>query len=117
MGRLSFSLDAVPPFRLDLTAWAIRRRPENAVDLWDGETYQRVLAVRGKAVLTSVRQLRSPDAPRIDVTVRAAYLPSTVKGAVSPALERLLGAWDAVLKTDLDISEPEMSHSAGIMRR
>jgi DNA-3-methyladenine glycosylase II len=91
LGLLFFSIDPIPPFRLDLTAWAIRRRPENAIDLWDGETYQRVLAVRGKAALISVRQSGSLDAPRLDVTVRATYLPTTVKSAVSGALERLLG--------------------------
>ncbi len=33
---LSFQLRPLPPFRLDLTAWVLRRRPENAVDRWDG---------------------------------------------------------------------------------
>lgn len=41
-------LKALPPFRLDLAAWAIRRRPENKMDLWDGTTYKRVLALSGK---------------------------------------------------------------------
>ena len=36
-----FTLEAVPPFRLELTAWALRRRRHNAVDRWDGETYGR----------------------------------------------------------------------------
>lgn len=31
-----FSITPVPPFRLDLTAWALRRRPENAIDDWNG---------------------------------------------------------------------------------
>jgi DNA-3-methyladenine glycosylase II len=89
--HLSFSIDPAPPFRLDLTAWAIRRRPENGVDLWNGETYQRVLAIRGKPVLISVRQAGSAKAPRLDVTACADYLPTTAKSVVSAALERLLG--------------------------
>ena len=40
---IRFTLQPVPPFRLDLTAWALRRRPHNAVDRWDGDTYRRVL--------------------------------------------------------------------------
>ena len=32
----------------DLTAWAIRRRPENRIDLRDGVTYKRVLCLRVK---------------------------------------------------------------------
>src|SRR5665647_3641894 len=44
---IRFSICPVMPFRLDLTVWALRRRSMNAVDLWDGETYRRVLAVDG----------------------------------------------------------------------
>ena len=31
-------IDPRGPFRLDLTAWALRRRPHNAVDRWDTGT-------------------------------------------------------------------------------
>ena len=34
-----------PPFRLDLTAWALRRQPHNAIDRWNGRTWRRVLAI------------------------------------------------------------------------
>ena len=34
-----FEVAALPPFRLDLTVWALRRRPGNLVDRWDGRTY------------------------------------------------------------------------------
>lgn len=91
MGRLSFCLDVEPPFRLDLTVWAIRRRPENLVDQWDGETYERVLNIGGKPVLMSVRQSGRVNAPRLDVTASAACLPTIARGAVTTALERLLG--------------------------
>ncbi len=91
MARLSFSLQAAPPFRLDLTVWAIRRRPENAIDRWDGEIYERVLAIRGKPVLTRVTQSGGVNAPRLEVTASAAYLPTVAKGAITAALERLLG--------------------------
>ena len=53
---MTFSLEAVPPFRLDLTAWAIRRRPENLMDWWDGRSYRRVLAIDGDAVRVTVTQ-------------------------------------------------------------
>ena len=89
--HLSFSLDPVPPFRLDLTVWAVRRRPENLVDQWDRETYERVLAVRGKPVLTSVTQSGSVNVPQLHVTASAAYLPTVTKSVVTTALERLLG--------------------------
>ena len=40
---LQFCVRPVPPFRLDLTVWALRRRPRNLVDRWDGVTYRRVV--------------------------------------------------------------------------
>jgi len=91
LAHLSFILDPIPPFRLDLTVWAIRRRPENAIDRWDGETYERVFAIRGKSVLTSVTQSGGVNAPRLEVTASAAYLPTVTRNAITAALERLLG--------------------------
>jgi hypothetical protein len=41
--RLTFSIVPVAPFRLDLTAWALRRRRQNIIDRWDGSTYRRIL--------------------------------------------------------------------------
>ena len=34
MSRNTLFLEPVPPFRLDLTVWTLRRRPDNAVDRW-----------------------------------------------------------------------------------
>jgi DNA-3-methyladenine glycosylase II len=39
MARRTFWMPALPPFRLDFTVWALRRRADNAVDTWDGRTY------------------------------------------------------------------------------
>lgn len=89
--RFRFSLGATPPFRLDLTAWAIRRRPENAIDCWDGEKYERVLAVRGKPVLASVTQSGGVETPWLEVTASGARFSAFTKSAVKAALERLLG--------------------------
>lgn len=89
--HLEFFLEPVPPFRLDLTAWAIRRRPENAMDTWDGETYGRVLALGRTAALLAVRQAGVKSAPRLLVSVRGARLPPATQARATAALERLLG--------------------------
>lgn len=34
--QIVFQIKPVPPLRLDLTVWALRRRPHNLVDRWDG---------------------------------------------------------------------------------
>jgi len=38
-------LRPVPPFWLDLTVWALKRRPTNSIDRWDGNTYSRVMVL------------------------------------------------------------------------
>jgi DNA-3-methyladenine glycosylase II len=85
-----FSLRAIPPFRLDFTAWAIRRRPENRIDLWDGVTYKRVLCLGGKAVQIRVAQDRLASS-RLRVTVAGVDLDSSGKAYIILALDRLLG--------------------------
>ena len=91
MRRIIFTLEPTPPFRLDLTAWAIRRRPGNQMDTWDGETYQRVLAIQGKPALISVKQHGPPAAPRLEVTAVSQHMSTGAKKPVVLALERLLG--------------------------
>ena len=49
-------LPATPPFRLDLTVWALRRRKKNAVDQWDGSQYSRVIAADGDLVRLTVNR-------------------------------------------------------------
>jgi DNA-3-methyladenine glycosylase II len=49
------------------------------------------LVIRSKPVLTSVAQSGDVDAPRLEVTASAAYLPTVTKNAITVALERLLG--------------------------
>ena len=66
MQDLTFSLDPLPPFRLDLTAWALRRRPVNAIDSWDGEAYSRVLAIDGRPVFIRIIQSRGLRSPRLE---------------------------------------------------
>lgn len=91
MGRIRFSLNPAPPFRLDLTAWAIRRRPENGIDLWDGKTYRRVLIVQGEPALINVTQTGGVDAPRLDVTVSGLNEGAQAKAVIASRLELLLG--------------------------
>ncbi|MCU1328443.1 MAG: HhH-GPD family protein [Bryobacterales bacterium] len=86
-----FSLAPRPPFRLDLTVWAIRRRTGNQVDSWDGQTYRRVLAIQGKPVLISVTQSGQTNAPHLDVIALGEHVGARAQDAIVSALERLLG--------------------------
>lgn len=83
----SFDLRPASPFRLDLTVWTLRRRPENLFDRWDGTTYRRVLITDNKPFEIAVTQLGG----NLRVTVTGARLTSSLKNKVTAALERLLG--------------------------
>jgi DNA-3-methyladenine glycosylase II len=88
---LQFSVRAVPPFRLDLTVWALRRRPRNLVDRWDGGTYRRVVVLKGRAMELAVRQTGTPTAPRLNVTVTPAPRSEKDKWQLRRLLDRVLG--------------------------
>jgi DNA-3-methyladenine glycosylase II len=91
MRRDSFLLEPISPFRLDFTVWALRRRPENIVDRWDGQTYRRVLPVPAGFAEVSVTQTGPPETPRLRVTVGGTALYPEVQQRVTTTLERLLG--------------------------
>jgi DNA-3-methyladenine glycosylase II len=86
-----FPLKVVPPFRLDLTVWALRRRPENEMDRWDGKTFRRALVLNGKPVEIAVTQIGSMAAPRLQATVTGVPFGPEVKSGVTEALNRMLG--------------------------
>jgi len=91
LGQIIFSLEPVPPFELALTVWALRRRPDNEVDRWDGEIYRRALPLVGQLVEVAVAQLGTPGAPRLQVTVTGARRARGVEASVTAALNRMLG--------------------------
>lgn len=90
VGQTTFSLRPVPPFRLDLTVWALRRRPANAVDRWDGTTYSRVLVVDGRAVDVRVSQDGPPEDPFVRVEARARGR-TVEREVIEATLSRMLG--------------------------
>ena len=86
-----------PPFRLDLTVWALRRREQNAIDTWDGRTYRRALLVVGAPAGVAVTQVKGADAPRLEVVLEGCCKARSAETAARSALARLLG-------TELDLS-------------
>lgn len=90
---MEFDVEAVPPFRLEFAVWVLRRRPENLVDRWDGETYRRVLIVDGTAVDVAVRQVGGAHEPRLRVNVQGVGSSSSerVQSVTTHLLQRALG--------------------------
>ena len=87
----TFSVAALPPFRLDLTVWALRRRPDNTIDRWDGRTYRRAIALESGTIELAAVQAGSAAVPELTVTLTGAQLDEQAEEAARAALARLLG--------------------------
>ena len=87
----SFTLRPMAPFRLDYTVWALRRRPHNAVDRWDGAIYRRVLVLQGEPVQVAVEQPGGTEKPHLRVTLSGKHLLPQAKDAAANLLRRMLG--------------------------
>ncbi len=90
MPELTFTLAPRPPFRLDLTVWALRRRAHNLVDRFDEGVWRRILVIGRSPVAVAVRQTRIGSRPEIEVRVRAAR-PQAVRAEVAAIVTRMLG--------------------------
>ena len=86
-----FTLRPLPPFRLDLTAWALRRRSRNLIDRWDGTTYRRVVALGGRPTELAVRQAGSSAVPTLRVTATPRPQTLAERRRVRSIVDRLLG--------------------------
>lgn len=110
-------LRPVAPFRLDLTAWALRRRPSNRIDVWEDGCYRRALVIDGHPVSVQATQTGRPTRPALAVTItgpRAALKPDRVEVA-RRAIERSLGL-DADLQAFYGLAGADR-HLAGLVDR
>jgi DNA-3-methyladenine glycosylase II len=89
--RDRFEIEPWGPFRLDLTAWALRRHARNAVDRWDAATYARVVSLDDGPVALSVTQVAGPDAPRLSVLLAGRPIDPPAEELARSALSGLLG--------------------------
>jgi DNA-3-methyladenine glycosylase II len=94
--ELTFTLLPRPPFRLDLTVWALRRRAHNIVDRFDEGVWRRVIVIGKMPVAIAATQARRGSHPEIEVKISAAR-PRAVKTEVAAIVTRMLGL-------DLDLS-------------
>jgi DNA-3-methyladenine glycosylase II len=84
-------IQPLPPFRLDLTVWALRRRPRNEIDRWDGTTYRRVVVIGRRVTELAIRQSGSPAVPRVTVTATPSLRTPAERNEVRSIVDRLLG--------------------------
>ena len=82
----TFTMPVPSPFRMDLTAWTLRRRAKNAIDQWDGQQYRRVLVVDHTAVQVVVEQNTEAD---VTVTLKSARHGDSARPEVEAALRSM----------------------------
>ena len=89
----SFEIEVVPPFRLEYTAWTIRRRAHNATDLWDAETgtYRRSVLIDDQPVALGVTQSGDPDRATINVSYEGVKNIPELEAGIRQILKRMLG--------------------------
>lgn len=106
----TFYLDPLSPFRLDLAAWALRRRASNRIDQWDGTTYTRVLLLDGQAVKVTVSQQQELTHPRLLVTASSLVPLAQLSARICGILQRMLGcATDVAAFYALATRDPRIS--------
>ncbi len=91
MKHIHLSIFPPPPFRLDLTVWALRRRATNRIDFWDGDTYRRAMILDDFPALISVQQFGTVDLPQLEVTVLHPHPSRRIEFDVISTLRMLLG--------------------------
>jgi DNA-3-methyladenine glycosylase II len=107
------SIKPLAPFRLDLTVWALRRRPENRIDRWDDCAYRRVLALGDQTVALSLTQRAQLDAPQLALSFRS----GVPQNLASHALDRLLGlSADLSGFAEMAAADPLLGPIAAAMR-
>lgn len=85
------TLKPVPPFRLDLTVWVLRRLPINQMDCWDGQMYRRLFVLGGKPVSVEVIQGGPPQEPELTVKTPGSRLNSRMREELLATLDKVLG--------------------------
>lgn len=105
----SFMLYPIPPFRLDYTVWALRRRKKNIIDQWDGRFYTRLFLINKLFIQVRLEQINSLDKPQIRVFTNE-QLSKNIKLHLINQLEMMLGlkinlnAFYAIAKHDAKLN-------------
>ncbi len=94
----SFKLIAKPPFRLEFTAWALRRRSQNQMDIWEDNSYRRVLTLNKRPFLVIVgqrqRKIKTKNRPKIRESVAVSVFPAVNKKQrteISANIKKMMG--------------------------
>ncbi|KTD16224.1 DNA-3-methyladenine glycosylase family protein [Legionella jordanis] len=85
-----FQLIPMPPFRLDYTVAALRRRIKNIVDCWDGQSYSRLFLINSQLTCVKVSQDQNTQNAHLMIECDR-NLEVNDQSEITQVLERLLG--------------------------
>lgn len=91
MPSMRLNVKPIPPFRLDLTVWVLKRRPHYVVDDWDGTTHRRILRLGADLAGVEIRQDGPPESATLEVAVSSSGDAIAQTATVVDEVERLLG--------------------------
>jgi DNA-3-methyladenine glycosylase II len=83
-----FTLPVIPPFRLDLTVWALRRRQKNLIDLWDGKQYKRVFVIKENVLQVIVTQISLKE---LSVIIKSDRNIEAMRPFITKLIQKVLG--------------------------
>ena len=92
--ELQLTIPITPPFRLDLTVWALRRRHKNIIDRWDGRHYSRVFTTDSTISLATVEQKNKEE---LAVEIESSDNKKNTETNIKKLLQKMLGT-----KVDLE---------------
>lgn len=109
--NVSLPLAVAAPFRLDLTAWVLRRAPQNGIDCWDGRQWRRSFDLGDATVTIAVDQSGTVDAPHLTLHCSGTkHLCPTLLQDVVAGVRSLLGidadlsGFDRVARADAQLA-------------
>lgn len=114
MYEATLTVPAAPPFRLDLTAWVLRRREKNAIDRWNGHAHSRILVLEGEPVKITTSQSGTPMLPQLHIILKShARLSPEQQVEAQVMVQKMLGlAIDAKPFYDLASRNQELNRLA-----
>lgn len=85
-------LAVTPPFRLDFTVWALRRRQKNLMDRWDGNQYRRIVIFDNEPIQLNVTQREGTKGSKLVIGLESKQeITAPVRKQAKSLVQRMFG--------------------------
>lgn len=88
----SIWLSVTPPFRLDYTVWALRRRRKNLMDQWDGDQYRRIVVFNNNPIQLTITLAEAKRGPNLVIALQSRKeITAQVRKEAKALVQQMLG--------------------------